>query len=54
LLDLMRRAREAILADEYPAFLRGYFNKMYAGEKERFPKWAVEALAGVGVDLLRE
>lgn len=54
LLDLMRRARKAILADEYPAFLKGYFNKMYAGEKEKFPSWAVEALLGVGVDLMQE
>jgi queuine/archaeosine tRNA-ribosyltransferase len=54
LLDLMRRAREAILVDEYPAFLKGYFDKMYAGEKEKFPSWAVEALLGVGVNLLQE
>jgi len=32
--------------------LKGYFGKMYAGEKERYPSWAVEALQGVGVDLL--
>ena len=51
LLDLMRRAREAILADEYPAFLKGYFDKMYAGQKDKYPAWAVEALLGVGVDL---
>jgi tRNA-guanine transglycosylase len=51
LLDLMRRAREAILADEYPAFLKGYFDKMYAGQKDKYPAWSVEALLGVGVDL---
>ena len=51
LLDLMRRAWEAIVADEYPAFLKGYFDKMYAGQKDKFPSWAVEALLGVGVDL---
>ena len=54
LLDLMRRAREAILADEYPAFLKAYFDKMYAGEKAKYPTWAVEALLGVGVDLLQD
>jgi tRNA-guanine transglycosylase len=51
LLDLMQRAREAILADEYPAFLKGYFDKMYAGQRDKYPTWAVEALLGVGVDL---
>lgn len=52
LLDLMRRVREAVLEDRFPAFLRGYFGKMYGGDKEKFPAWAVEALRGVGVDLL--
>lgn len=52
LLDLMRRVREAILEDGYPEFLRGYFGKMYGGEKGRYPGWAVEALRGVGVDLI--
>jgi tRNA-guanine transglycosylase len=51
LLDLMRRVREAILADEYPEFLKGYFDKMYAGQKDKYPAWSVEALLGVGVDL---
>jgi tRNA-guanine family transglycosylase len=52
LLDLMRRVREAVLEDRYPEFLRGYFAKMYNGEKEKYPGWAVEALRGVGVDVL--
>jgi tRNA-guanine family transglycosylase len=52
LLDLMRRVREAVLEDRYPEFLRGYFAKMYGGEKEKYPGWAVEALRGVGVDVL--
>jgi hypothetical protein len=50
---LMRRVREAVLEDRYPEFLRGYFAKMYGGEKERYPGWAVEALRGVGVDVLQ-
>ena len=54
LLDLMRRVREAILEEGYPEFLRGYFGKMYGGEKGRYPGWAVEALRGVGVDLMSE
>jgi tRNA-guanine family transglycosylase len=52
LLDLMRRVREAIIADEYPAFLQKYFATMYQGDKAKYPGWIVEALRGVGVDLL--
>lgn len=54
LLDMMRRAREAILEDKYPDFLKNYFNTLYAGEKEKYPTWAIEALRGVGVDLLED
>ncbi|KAH0290061.1 queuine tRNA-ribosyltransferase [Aureobasidium namibiae CBS 147.97] len=52
LLDLMRRIREAIIADTYPQFLRGYFSTLYAGDKTKYPAWIVEALRGVNVDLM--
>lgn len=52
MLDLVRRMREAILEDRYPEFLKSYFNTLYAGNNEKIPSWAVEALRGVGVDLL--
>lgn len=52
LLELMGRIREAVVQDRYPEFLRGYFDKMYGGEKQKIPSWAVEALKGVGVDLM--
>ncbi|KAI6812215.1 Queuine tRNA-ribosyltransferase catalytic [Hortaea werneckii] len=54
LLDLMRRAREAIVDQRYPEFLRSYFGGLYAGDKSKYPEWAVEALRGVGVDLLAD
>ncbi|THZ15471.1 queuine tRNA-ribosyltransferase [Aureobasidium pullulans] len=54
LLDLMRRVREAIIADQYPAFLRGYFATLYAGDKTKYPGWVVEALKSVGVDLMQD
>lgn len=54
LLDLVRRAREAIVTDQYPTFLKDYFRKLYAGDKPKYPAWAVEALGGVGVDLLQD
>jgi len=54
LLDLVRRAREAIIERRYPAFVRAYFARLYGNEKGRYPPWAVDALRGVGVDLLAE
>ena len=52
LLDLMRRIREAIIADTYPQFLRDYFETLYAGDKTKYPSWIVDALRSVDVDLL--
>ncbi|KAH9908699.1 Queuine tRNA-ribosyltransferase [Xylariomycetidae sp. FL2044] len=53
-LNLMREVRDAIIADEFPAYLRRFFADRYGGNKADYPGWAVEALRGVGVDLLRE
>ncbi|CAA9961860.1 hypothetical protein PTMSG1_05237 [Pyrenophora teres f. maculata] len=50
-LNLMRLAREAIMEDRYPQFVKGFFSTLYSGDKEKYPKWAVDALKGVGVDL---
>lgn len=50
LLALMGRARGAILRDEYPAFVKDFFED-YFGEQQP-PEWAVTALRGVGIDLL--
>lgn len=51
-LELMRNVRKAIIEDRYPAFLRTFFRDLYAGEKEKYPGWATEALLTVGVDLM--
>ncbi|KAH7070997.1 tRNA-guanine(15) transglycosylase-like protein, partial [Paraphoma chrysanthemicola] len=51
-LNLMRLAREAILEDRYPQFVKDFFGKLYDWKKEKYPEWAVTALQGVGVDLL--
>ena len=40
--------------DRYPDFLKDYFSRLYAGNKEKYPEWAVQALKGVGVDLLED
>ncbi|KAK4976525.1 hypothetical protein LTR28_008114 [Elasticomyces elasticus] len=52
LLSLMKGIRDAIIQDAYPAFVMAYFAKLYAGDRSRYPVWAVDALRGVGVDLL--
>jgi tRNA-guanine family transglycosylase len=53
-LNLMRLIREAIIADRYPQFLKDFFAKLYNGQKDKYPEWAVGALKDVGVDLLEE
>lgn len=52
LLSLMNQIRTAIIEDRYPAFLKAYFNTLYAGDKSKYPEWVVDALRGVHVDLL--
>jgi tRNA-guanine family transglycosylase len=48
MLDLMRRAREAILEDRFPAFVKEFFGRLYPDGQEK-PTWARDALKGVGV-----
>ncbi|CRG92794.1 queuine tRNA-ribosyltransferase [Talaromyces islandicus] len=52
-LSLMNSIRQAILDDRYPAFLLDFFDKYY-GSRQNSPQWAVDALRGVGVDLLHD
>jgi len=49
-LRLMKRVREAIMADTFPAFLQQFFLKLYP--EKNYPEWAINALASVGVSLL--
>jgi tRNA-guanine transglycosylase len=51
-LNLMRSVREAIVEDRFPEFLKQFFRDQHAGDKGKYPEWAVEALRTVGVDLL--
>jgi tRNA-guanine family transglycosylase len=48
-LQLMGRARNAIIEDRYPDFVKEFFGKLYPNRD--FPSWAITALAGVGIDL---
>jgi tRNA-guanine transglycosylase len=52
-LNLMNNVRQAIIEDRYPVFLKEFFAKLYA-DKSKYPEWAVDALKGVGVDLLHD
>ncbi|KAI0999333.1 Queuine tRNA-ribosyltransferase catalytic subunit [Podosphaera aphanis] len=52
MLSLMRSARQAIIEDRYPKFLKQFFADKYAADKSRYPEWAVDALRSVGVDLM--
>jgi len=51
-LNLMREAREAIIEDRFPQYLRTFFSNLYNGQMSRYPRWAVEALRTVNVDLI--
>lgn len=53
LLSLMGSARQAIIDDRFPAFIRNFFAGLYS-DRSKFPEWAVEALQRVNVDLLAE
>jgi queuine tRNA-ribosyltransferase len=48
LLTLMKDAREAIIQDRFPAFIKEFFTRLYPGGA---PQWAIDALIGVGVDI---
>lgn len=50
-LNLMREAREAIIGDRFPAFIRAFFSQLYP-DRQSYPSWAVDALRTVGVDLI--
>lgn len=52
-LNLMREVREAIIADRFPAFIREFFARLYP-DRSQYPYWALDALQGVGVDLMQE
>jgi queuine tRNA-ribosyltransferase len=51
-LDLMGRIRQAIIADRFPAFVQEFFAALYP-DATGYPDWAVVALQGVGIDLVK-
>lgn len=53
LINMMTKARQAIVEDRYPQFLREKFTGWYK-TKENFPDWAVNACRRVNLDLLAD
>lgn len=47
----MGGARDAILQGMFPDYLRNFFAKYYGDDG--YPRWCVDALRSVGVDLLQ-
>ncbi|CAK7270044.1 hypothetical protein SEPCBS57363_003902 [Sporothrix epigloea] len=50
-LDLMRSLRDAIIEDRFPDRVRKFFADLYPKGPADYPDWAVNALAGVGLQL---
>jgi queuine tRNA-ribosyltransferase len=50
-LDLMGRARQSIIDDKFPEFVHQFFYELYGGNRSKYPKWAVDALKNVNIDL---
>jgi len=48
-LQLMKKLRESILEDRFPAFVEDFFLKLFPDLD--FPAWAREALSSVGIEL---
>eukprot|EP01137_Pigoraptor_chileana_P013715 Opistho-2@67542 len=48
-LGLMRRIRASIVRDEFPSFVRQFMATAFPSKK--YPEWAANALAAVGIDL---
>ncbi|KAG5518843.1 hypothetical protein PMAC_002373 [Pneumocystis sp. 'macacae'] len=51
-LNLMREMRNAIIHDQFPTFVKKSFNRLYSGKKENYPKWAIDSLNTVNINLL--
>ncbi|KAK2760187.1 hypothetical protein FQN54_002254 [Arachnomyces sp. PD_36] len=51
MLSMTGSIKQAIIEDRYPDFLHKFFLNYY-GDRANIPQWAIDALRGVGVDLL--
>lgn len=53
-LSLMAQIRDAIKMDQFSEFVQDFFRVLYHGEQLQYPKWAVDALRTVGINILEE
>ena len=51
MMGLVLRMREAILKQEFTAFVKSFMKKHFDGEQEQVPKWVQEALQAAGIAL---
>ncbi|EMR08130.1 queuine tRNA-ribosyltransferase [Pneumocystis murina B123] len=49
-LNLMKEIRNAIIHDKFPVFVKKTFDQLYS--EKNYPKWAVESLNTVNINLL--
>nr|KAG8833114.1 hypothetical protein FRC18_004115 [Serendipita sp. 400]KAG9055524.1 hypothetical protein FS842_001960 [Serendipita sp. 407] len=49
---LVGQARDAIMEDRYPQYLKNFFQEYFG--TIGYPRWCIEALRTVGVDLLED
>lgn len=52
-LNLMREIRQAVVEDQFPAYVRQFFANLYDDKKD-YPEWAIESLKKVKIDLESE
>ena len=50
--QLMADARKAICSDTFPTYVRDFFSRYFGGPNDAYPRWCVDALRSVGIDLL--
>jgi queuine tRNA-ribosyltransferase catalytic subunit len=50
MMTLTRAMRAAVVAGEYPAFVRAFLSRMFPAHRS-VPGWAVDALAAAGIDV---
>ncbi|CCJ28511.1 unnamed protein product [Pneumocystis jirovecii] len=51
-LNLMKEIRNAIIHDQFPTFVKKAFNRLYSKRKKDYPKWAIDSLNTVNINLL--
>ncbi len=48
----MAGARKAIYSDTFPTYVCDFFSRYFGGPDDAYPKWCVDALKSVGINLL--